>query len=404
MPLRETIGVAFQSMRANWLRASLTMLGIIIGVAAVIAMLALGTGARRAIEEKIDALGAQLLTIYPGQTHSHGVASAERVSLTIDDAEALARDASLLAGVLPELQKSLPVRYGSSNIHVAVVGTTPNFVELRNRRLRLGRSFTRGDEWVRRRVAVLGSAVPEMLDTEAESLLGESVSLGGVPFEVVGVLEEKGSEGSWFNPDEQIVIPLATAHYRAFGSDRLHRITVAVAEDVPVEQAMIDIERVLRREHKLRPGTDNDFRLRNRREILATQQEATRVFTYLLASIAAVSLFVGGIGILNIMLVSVTERTREIGIRKAVGAPPGAILLQFLVEALVLCLVGGLLGILLGAASALALSHLVGWNTHVSAGAVALAFSFSAAVGLFFGLWPARRAALLNPVEALRYE
>jgi putative ABC transport system permease protein len=218
------------------------------------------------------------------------------------------------------------------------------------------------------------------------------------------VLSEKGSAGGWSNPDEQILIPLQTAKYRVFGSDRLRSMSVQVADGVPIQQGMVDLERILRREHRIRPGGENDFTIRNQQDILATQQQTTEVFTTLLASIAAVSLVVGGIGIMNIMLVSVTERTREIGLRKAVGATRTNILLQFMVEALALCLTGGMFGILLGTGAAMALSRFMQWNTLVDPMAVAVAFGFSALVGLFFGIWPARRAARLDPITALRYE
>jgi putative ABC transport system permease protein len=264
--------------------------------------------------------------------------------------------------------------------------------------------FTAGDDEARRRTAVLGSALPGMLGTSAAALIGQTVFIRGIPFEVVGVFAEKGSEGSWWNPDEQVLIPLLTARYRALGTDRLRAISIQVADGVPLERGMVDAERVLRREHRIAPGEENDFRILNRQQLLSTQQEASQVLTMLLASIAGVSLLVGGIGIMNIMLVSVAERTREIGIRKAVGATRMNILMQFLVEALVLCLVGGLLGMVLGGAGSVALARLAGWNVLISPGAVALAFVFSAVVGIFFGLWPARRAASLPPVEALRYE
>jgi len=404
MMIGETVAVAFQSIRANKLRTALTMLGVIIGVAAVIAMVALGTGAQRAVEEKINALGANLLTIYPGQSFMRGVASNVRVSLTTDDADALKRDARLIAAVVPEMQSSLQVKFGNKNINSNIVGTTANYVEVRNYQVPFGRMFTAGDDQSRQRYAVLGWDVPEMLGGNAAAMMGQTILVRGIPFEIIGVLSRKGSAGSFSNPDEQILIPLQTARYRIFGSDRLRSLTVQVAEGVPLEQGMVDFERILRREHKIRPGGDNDFQVRNQQDILATQQQATQVFTALLASIAGVSLLVGGIGIMNIMLVSVTERTREIGIRKALGATRNNIQMQFLIEAMVLSFVGGTLGILLGSGAAVTLSRLAGWNTYISPMAILVAFLFSAAVGLFFGILPARRAAGLDPIVALRYE
>jgi putative ABC transport system permease protein len=398
MPVPETVGAALQSIAANKLRAGLTVLGIVIGVAAVITMVALGS------DRSISSLGARLLSIYPGQVHSHGVASELRAALTVEDARALERGAGVGLEVVPEIRQSLQVKYGNQNLNVNVVGTSENFLRVKNYLLHFGRMFTRGDGAARRRVAVLGSALPELLGVNAAALVDRSLFIRGIPFQIVGVLHEKGAEGSWSDPDEQILIPLQTAQYRVFGSDRLRSIGVQVAAGAPLEQAMVEIERVLRREHGILPGEDNDFRIRNRGEVLATRQEATRVFSYLLGSIAGVSLLVGGIGIMNIMLVSVVERTREIGIRKALGATRRSILAQFLVEAVALCLVGGLLGIALGGLGAVGLARIAGWNTFVSPGAVALAFGFSAAVGLCFGLWPARRAARLSPVEALRHE
>ncbi len=404
MLLGETIAVAFQSIRANKLRTALTMLGVIIGVAAVIAMVALGTGAQRAVEERIAALGANLLTVFPGQSFRMGVASNVRVSLTTDDADAVRRDAPLIQAVVPEMQSSLQVKYVNKNINANIVGTTANYTTVRNYTVPYGRMFSQGDDESRQRYAVLGYDVPEMLGGNPAAMMGQTILIRGIPFEIIGVLSRKGSAGSFQNPDEQILIPLQTARYRIFGSDRLRSMTVQIKEGVPLEQGMVDMERVLRREHKIRPGADNDFQVRNQQDILSTQQQATQVFTALLASIAGVSLLVGGIGIMNIMLVSVTERTREIGIRKALGATRINIMSQFLIEAMVLSFTGGALGIALGSGAAFTLSKLAGWNTFISPTAIGVAFVFSAAVGLFFGILPARRAASLDPIVALRYE
>ena len=404
MLLGEIIRVALEALRANKLRSLLTMLGIIIGVGAVITMVALGSGAQKSVQDRIQALGPTLLSLYPGQSFMRGVASDVRVSLTIDDDTALANNARYVTDVVPELSRNLQVQKGTQNINVNVVGTTPNYVPVKNYTITASRMFTAGDDAARRRFAVLGSAVPNMLNANAAAMIGQELLIRGIPFEIIGILSEKGSQGSFSNPDEQILIPLQTARYRIMGTDRLRSITVKVQDMSSMNLAMIDLERVLRRQHKIRPGQDNDFQIRNQTDILATLQQTTETFKYLLAGIAAVSLLVGGIGIMNIMLVSVTERTREIGVRKALGATRFNVMFQFLVEALVLCLVGGMIGVVVGTIGAVVLSKLAHWNTLISPFAILLAFVFSAAVGLFFGIWPAKRAASLDPIVALRYE
>jgi len=404
MLLTEIFQVALQAIRVNKLRSFLTMLGIIIGVGAVITMVALGSGAQKSVQARIQALGPTLLSLYPGQAFRGGIAFDQRVSLTVDDYQALASDARYVKAVVPELTRNLQVKRGGQNLNVSIVGTTPNYVQVKNYTLTAGRMFTPGEDESRRGYAVLGSAIPEMLNANPIALVGQEIQIRGIPFQIVGVLSEKGSAGGFGNPDEQILIPLQTARYRIMGTDRLRSITVDASSVNEMTLAMIEIERVLRREHKVRPGADNDFQIRNQADVLATFQQTTETFTYLLAGIAAVSLLVGGIGIMNIMLVSVTERTREIGVRKALGATRFNILFQFLVEALVLCMVGGIIGILCGTLGAVVLSKLAHWNTSINGFAVLLAFVFSAIVGLFFGIWPARRAASLDPITALRYE
>jgi putative ABC transport system permease protein len=404
MQLGETITVAFQAIRSNKLRSALTMLGIIIGVGAVITMVALGAGAQRAVEDRIAALGANVFTVFAGQARAGGFMTTDRTILSTDDYEALLRDGQLLKAVVPEAQQALQVVYGGQNRNLQVLGTTANYTDVRNYTVPYGRMFTSGDDAARQRYAVLGSSVPEMLGGNPAAMIHQTILIRGIPFEILGVLSPKGAAGGFQNPDEQILIPIETAQYRVFGSKRLRSLAIQVADGVPIEQGMVDLERILRREHHIRPGGDNDFTIRNQQDVLQTQQQATQVFTTLLASIAAVSLVVGGIGIMNIMLVSVTERTREIGVRKALGATRGNILLQFLIEALALCIVGGTLGIVVGIGATVVLARVMHWNTLISPMSVLVAFGFSAVVGLFFGLWPARRAARLDPITALRYE
>ena len=406
MLLGEIFQVALQAIRANKLRSFLTMLGIIIGVGAVITMVALGSGAQKAVQARLEALGPTLLSIYPGQSFRGGIAIdfGQRVSLTVDDADSLAAYARHVKAVVPELTRNQQIKRGGTNANVNIVGTTPNYPAVKNYTFTAGRMFTAGEDEGRRRLAVLGSAIPDMFNANPAGMIGQEIQIRGIPFEIFGVLSSKGSAAGFGNPDEQILIPLQTARYRIMGTDRLRTITVDAASVSQMTLTMIEIERVLRREHKIRPGGENDFQIRNQSDILATFQDTAKTFTYLLAGIAAVSLIVGGIGIMNIMLVSVTERTREIGVRKALGATRFNILFQFLVEALVLCLAGGVIGILLGSFGAVALSRLAHWNTSINLLAIVVAFFFSALVGLFFGIWPARRAAALDPIVALRYE
>jgi len=404
MLIFETFMVAFRSIKSNVLRSVLTALGIIIGVGAVITMVALGAGAQKAVEEQIESIGPNVLTIYPSQSYSRGIASQNRVSLTTDDAAALQKDATLLKAVVPELNSTMQVKAGGNNISTTIAGVTANFPAVKRYKVAYGRSFTEGDDQARQRYAVLGSEIPVMLDANGQAMIGQTLQIRGISFEIIGVLQPKGASNSWQNPDEIVFIPLNTARYRVFGNDRLRAISAEGGDGVPIEQVMVDIERVIRREHKIRPGAENDFSIRGSQEVLATQAATTQIFTSLLASIAAVSLIVGGIGIMNIMLVTVTERTREIGVRKALGATRINIMFQFLVESLVLCLVGGAIGVGLGSWATGALAKNNGWNALISPESIMIAFGTSAAIGLIFGLWPAYRAARLDPIVALHYE
>jgi putative ABC transport system permease protein len=406
MLIGEIISVALGALRANKLRSALTMLGIVIGVGAVIAVVALGTGAQQAVKDRIAALGTTLLTVSPGQQRGQGVAIAgAQKRLTIDDAKAVDERATNLIAVQPEMRSSQQIVFGNKNANTTIVGTSPNYLEVRKYTLRAGKMFTAADDEGRQRVVVLGNTVLTNLGvTTPEALIGETVRIRGTQFTVVGVLASKGQASAFQDPDDEVLIPIETARFRVNGTDRLNSISALAESEDKIPDAMGDIQRVLRREHRIAQGLPDDFQIRNQSDILATTQETTQVMTYLLSGIAAVSLLVGGIGIMNIMLVSVTERTREIGIRKALGATRFNILLQFLIEAVVLCCLGGVLGIGLGAGGALIMSKTAGWSTQVSTAAIVMAFAFSAFVGVAFGVWPARRAAVLDPIVALRYE
>ncbi len=402
MLLGETLRVAMQSIRANLFRAMLTMLGIVIGVAAVITMLAAGAGAQKNIEDQIDALGANLLSISAQSWFLRGI-SRQQLTLEVEDVWALEDNTKYIDLVVPRLEDRGQIKYGNRNLNARLVGTTDGYTEMYGYEMAAGEMFTRADDENKRRVAVFGGVLPQQLEIEnPEELIGQQVAIRGVPFTVIGVLEEVGSDRN--SPDERVLLPLRTAESRVLGSEDLDDISVRVVEGVPLEVAMVDIERVLRTEHRILPGQANDFAIYDQKQFLETREAAQQTFTFLLASIAGVSLLVGGIGIMNIMLVSVTERTREIGVRMALGATRVNILLQFLIESMVLCLLGGIAGVLAGWGLAVLLSRTAGWAVYVSPESVMLAFAFSLGVGLFFGIMPARRAANLDPIEALRYE
>lgn len=403
MLIKELFGVSVAAIRANALRSFLTTLGIIIGVGAVITMVALGEGAQQQVRQQIEQMGTNTLTIRPGQARFGGVAQGD-ARLYTEDADALKSQAAGIVRVAPEIQSRQQIVMGGVNSSNQIVGSWPEYFDIQNMRIEYGRLFNEGEVQGRRRVVVVGSAIPEVMQVPAPLLVGRTLQIRGISFEVVGVLAEKGDMG-FSRPDEQLYIPVTTAQYRVFGGrDRLNSILAQVEGPASMDLAFAEIDRILRRQHQLRPGAQADFNIRNSTDLLQSFEETNRTFTYLLAGIAGVSLLVGGIGIMNIMLVSVTERTREIGVRKALGATKANILVQFLVESLVLCFLGGLLGVALGYGGAEALSRFASWNTSVPLEAVGVALGFSVGIGLFFGIFPAQRAARLDPIVSLRYE
>ena len=404
MLIKEILWVALGAIRANLLRSFLTALGIIIGVSAVIAMVALGEGAQRRVEDQISRMGTNVLTIRAGQRFFGGVSTGTTEDLTVEDAEALRDQSPDVLTISPEISSRTQIAYLRWNSNNQTRGVWPEYFGMYNLELDHGLFFDQGHVQGRRRVAILGHSVPESLGTPAAILIGKTIQIRGQPFEVLGILAEKGEAG--FNrPDEEIFIPTSTAQFRVFGGrNRLSSIFAQVASQDLMDRAFAEIDATLRREHRVRPGEAVDFSVRNSSDLIATFNETNETFALLLAGIAGISLIVGGIGIMNIMLVSVTERTREIGIRKALGATRGAILFQFLIEALVLCVMGGVIGVLAGVGGAMAISRFAEWNTAISPQSIVMALAFSAGIGLFFGLWPAQRAAKLNPIDALRYE
>ncbi len=395
--------IALRSLNASRLRSALAALGILIGVGAVIALLSLGAGVQKSIISRVSSLGTDLLMVRPGlRRGSHGVSAGVHRNLTIDDAEAIVAGARGVKCVSPVVRSRAQLKYFNQNANTTVVGAAPSYFGIRNSEVEKGRAFSDMEVTGVARVAVLGPATVEELFGEGDAV-GENIKLKGITFRVVGVLKAKGDQG-FFNPDDQAIIPYTTAMDRVFGLDHLSEIDVQAAATADVDLAKDEVERILRKRHRIRQGEENDFSVRNQTEMLETISSMASTFTLFLGGIAAISLLVGGIGIMNIMYVTVTERTREIGIRKAIGAKNRHILGQFLIEAVLLSGLGGVAGLAFGLSIAALLSRLMGFDTVVNPGDVALALSFSVGVGVFFGYYPARRAARLNPIDALRYE
>jgi putative ABC transport system permease protein len=412
MTLLVTVRLALGTIRMNPLRSGLTALGVIIGVAAVITMVAVGAGAQARVAEQMATLGSNLLVVTPGSASAGGVqlGYGTRPSLTEDDAIAVVREVPLVRSAAPSVYAGNCCRivYENLNWWTGVQGTLPSYEGIREWSVVRGRYLTTDDNDGAAKVAVIGQTVSSNLFGRREAI-GEVVRIGQVPFTVVGLLERKGQNALGKDQDDIVLIPISTAKQRIIGPENprgetVHAISVKVREGADLKTAERQIRALLRQRHQLSSSQGDDFRVQNLAEALRAEEESTRALTILLGSIASVSLLVGGIGIMNIMLVSVTERTREVGIRMAVGARTGDILAQFLVEAMTLALIGGLIGIALGVSGAHAVSYFAGWRTSVTVEAIVVAFGFSAAVGIFFGLYPARKAAALDPITALRYE
>jgi len=399
------IRVAGDSIRKNKMRTLLTMLGIVIGVGAVIIMIAVGQGAQQGIANQINALGTNLLIVTAGSSNQGGVSQGAQAfnRLTIEDAEKLRSEGTLFAGVTPVVNTRTQVIGGGTNWRTTINGVSTDFQTIRDWQTQSGTFFTDTDVRGLRKVAVIGTTVAENLYPGTDPV-GSQIQIRNVPFEIVGVLAPKGQNAGGQDQDDIVVIPYTTAQSRLSGNTRIWQILVSATSPDDIAAAQAEVRSIMRESHRIAEGDEDDFTVRNQTEIASAAQGTTKIMTWLLASIASVSLIVGGIGIMNIMLVSVTERTREIGIRMAIGARGSDVLTQFLVESIVMSVLGGAVGLAVGVGGAQVLAHFTGWSTSVPVQAVVIAIGFSAAVGVFFGYYPARRAAQMDPIEALRYE
>jgi len=406
MNILRTIRVSLRALSRNKMRSFLTALGIIIGVGAVIATISIGQGAKREVEKRFESMGTNLLFVRPGSRSFRGVhgGGGTYQNITPADAKAIAEKADAVKYISPSVSTRAQVIYGNKNWNTSIYGVGDKYPEIRNWEVDEGIFF---DEYMVRsgqKVCVLGSEVNENLFEGADPI-GQIIRVKKIPFRVIGVLKSRGESGGWFNRDDMITIPYTTAQKRLIGRiDRIQSIDISAVSAAKTAEATKQIEEILRARHKIAPGAEDDFQVRDMSEIAEGAAESREIMTILLGAIASVSLLVGGIGIMNIMLVSVTERIREIGIRMSVGAREKDILLQFLAEAIVLSILGGFLGICLGIVGSKLISRFTELQTLVSMGSVALSFLFAGSIGVFFGFYPARKASKLDPIEALRYE
>ncbi|MBI1919468.1 MAG: ABC transporter permease [Geobacter sp.] len=408
MELWLSLKIALRALRANKMRSVLTMLGIIIGIAAVIAMVAVGSGANYLISQQIASIGSNIILVIPGATTSGGLrmGASSTPSLTVDDLKAIREECPSVELVAPTMRGTAQVVYGNLNWSTIIMGTTPEFFEIREWPVVAGRGLSPSDVEGATKNCVIGQTVAENL-FGSDDPVGKSVRIKKVPFTVVGLLERKGQSPQGTDQDDIIYIPLRTAQRKIIGSQFPNTVGAMLVKARSAEllnKAEAEVQALLDQRHRIGPSKDRDYTTRNLSEILALSEQSSKVMSLLLGAVASISLIVGGIGIMNIMLVSVTERTREIGIRMALGAKRRDILMQFLTEAVLLTLFGGIIGMLLGSGAAQAISKLLDWPTLISLKAIAIAFIFSGGVGIFFGFYPARKAAGLNPIEALRYE
>lgn len=407
MIFSEILFTSLSSLKSNPVRSFLTALAIIIGIGSVIAMLSIGSGAQKLLEEEIQTLGGRILWVSGSQRERGGV-KRDYVQLEIKDAEALRDYQGYEWEISTEMKERRQIKFGNANFNAQIGAYWYNFFDVRDFEIEHGRGFTENEDLGRQRVVVIGADIPKELKTNFKAMLNNDIQINGIPYKVIGILKKRGSQG-WESPDNEIYAPLQTASARIFGTKNLRSIMVKISNDANVEEAMLNIESVMRVQHDIGPGQQNDFRINDWFQYRDLEKRATAIFTALLTGIASISLIVGGIGVMNIMLVSVTERTREIGLRKALGATNKVIMLQFITEAVLLCLFGGFLGILLGTFLVYIFSFASAFfgtefPFYIPINAIIGALTFSVVVGLFFGIWPARRAARLDPAVSLRYE